>query len=60
MKADLIDKSEDPDSEVQLLIYVKDLSDFRTVLYDYPNTNTNEEVPKKNRYSIKEGKSIIS
>lgn len=60
MKADLIDKSEDSESNVQLFIFVRDLSDIRTVLYDYPNMNTNEEVAKKNRYSIKEGKGIIS
>lgn len=60
MKADLIDKSEDPESNVQLFIFVRDLSDIRTVLYDYPNMNTNEEVAKKNWYSIKEGKGIIS
>ncbi len=48
MKADLIDKSEDPESNVQLFIFVRDLSDIRTVLYDYPNMNTNEEVAKKN------------
>lgn len=59
-KANLIpvkDKSQNEDAS--LLLYAKDISDIRTLLFDYPNTKVNEEVPKKKRYSMKEARVIL-
>jgi len=39
---------------------VKDYSDIRTLIYDYPNKNVNEEVPKKKRYGVADAKALMA
>ena len=59
-KANLIQKSDkNTNEDASLLLYAKDLSDIRTLLFDYPNSKTNEEVPKKKWYSMKEARGVL-
>ena len=42
-----------------MMVYVRDLSDIWTQIFDFPNQSINEDVPKKERYGFQEAKMII-
>ena len=55
VKADILNKKDAESGKTfELEVFIKDYSDIRTKLYDFPNRNVTEENAKKGVYRVKD------